>query len=208
MSCEKTQTAVATQAAGVNGVTKGASKSAFVAGSEVALTPGQAKNDSFTQNGAGRGQVKNGTGPQTRLERIKKLQQRAKDRQVQKELLVKSKRALTAKNVKSFHQAIKKQKKVVVRYRSAGHDRTATVVPLDVKRGQTEKTRDRNYMWCYFEKQDLSLPLKLDDVVEVKQADESFDLKSLGKTSRWWKAKLKNKDWNLPRDWSKAGKEY
>ncbi|MCP5087486.1 MAG: hypothetical protein GY952_11865, partial [Rhodobacteraceae bacterium] len=146
--------------------------------------------------------AKNGTDPRTRPERIKELQQRAKDRRAQKELLAQSRRAMTAKNVKTFHQAIKAQQKVVVRYRSAGHARQATVVPLDVKRGQTEKTQNRKYMWCYFEKRDLSLPLKLDDVVEVKRAGESFGLKSLRAKSRWWKTKLKNKDWILPRNWS------
>ncbi|MCP5016365.1 MAG: hypothetical protein GY938_14030, partial [Ketobacter sp.] len=147
MSCEKRQTAVAAKAAGVNGVTKASSKSAFVAGSDVALTPGQAKNGSLSQNGTGRSRAKNGAGPRTRPERIKDIQQRAKDRRAQKELLAKSRRAMTAKNVKTFHQAIKAQQKVVIRYRSAGHVRQATVVPLDVKRGQTEKTQSRKYMW-------------------------------------------------------------
>ncbi len=194
---------MAAKAAGANGVTRISSKSAFVAGSDVSSASEQAKNGS-TKNGTGSSRAKNSNEPRTRLERIKELQQRARDRQAQKELLAKSRRVLTAKNVKAFHQAIKEQKKVVVRYHSAGHVRQATVVPLDVKRGLTEKTKDRRYMWCYFEKRDLSLPLKLDDIVEVKRADESFDLKSLGTKSRWWKTKLKNKDWTLPRDWSKA----
>lgn len=187
MSCEKIQTAIAAKAASANGVAKISSKSAFAAGSDASPASGP---------------VKNGNELPTRLERIKERQQRARDRQAQKALLAKSKRALTAKNVKAFHQAIKAQKKVVVRYHSAGHVRQAAVVPLDVKRGQTEKTKDRRYMWCYFEQRDLSLPLKLDDVVAVKRADESFDLKSLRTKSRWWKAKLKNKSWILPRDWS------
>ena len=111
-----------------------------------------------------------------------------------------------AKNVKAFHQAIQEQKKVVIRYQSAGNVRAATVVPIDVKRGTTEKSQQNRYMWCYFEKRDLSLPLKLANVVEVRGSDESVDLKALAKSSRWWKTKLKKKDWTLPRDWSAAKK--
>ncbi len=110
---------------------------------------------------------------------------------------VKADRKAQAARVKLFHQAIQQKQKVSVRYRSPKGMRKYTLVPLDVKAGQSDQARKNKYMWGYSENAQTPISLRLDRVLAVKQLDEaSFDPVDLAKT---WKGK--KVEWNLPREW-------
>ncbi len=110
---------------------------------------------------------------------------------------VKADRKAQAARVKQFHQAIQQKHKVSVRYRSPKGMRKYTLVPLDVKAGQSDQARKNKYMWGYSENARTPISLRLDRVLAVKQLDEaSFDPADLAKV--WAGKKV---DWTLPREW-------
>ncbi|MCQ3978432.1 MAG: hypothetical protein DPW09_33815 [Anaerolineae bacterium] len=107
------------------------------------------------------------------------------------------KRALTARNVKTFHEAIKQQRRVSVYYRpvSGKVRKYGNIVPLDVKGGSSPQTKRNRYMWAFSEKSSHPLCMRLNRVVKVEKGDEPFEPKIVAK--RW---KGKKVTWNLPRD--------
>jgi hypothetical protein len=112
-------------------------------------------------------------------------------------------RALTARNVKTFHTAIRQGQRVSITYRpvnGAGRKRGGArkyknVIPLDVKGGSTAQSRQKRYMWTYHEKIKGPLCMRLDRVLKVEKSEGSFDPQTIAQS---WKGKTVV--WNLPRD--------
>jgi hypothetical protein len=110
-----------------------------------------------------------------------------------------ARRRETAKQVRHFHDAIRQQCRVRLRYRSAKGLRNYTVIPLDVKGGRTGRTKKNRYMWGYTKTAGRPLAFRLERVVKIEVLpDAGFEPAELAKT---WPGKQVK--WNLPRDWTK-----
>lgn len=173
MSCDKNSARAATGAT-QSGITKTASQRAAIAGSA------QGRQEKDRKNGGKRGIEARGIDPQ--------VQALAK------------KRALTARNVQTFHEAIQQNRRVSVLYRPVDNSgRTVqmyrNIIPLDVKGGSTPSSRRSRYMWSYSEKIKSPVCMRLDRVIKVEKSEETFEPKAI---AVGWKGK--KVAWNLPRD--------
>jgi predicted DNA-binding transcriptional regulator YafY len=101
------------------------------------------------------------------------------------------------RTVGTVSEAIQNKRKCYVRYRPVPDEPVQSyhVAPLDIRRGESPKSKAYDYLWAYSYEHESIVSLRLDRVIGIEPSEESFDPADV--TAEW----NKELEWNLKREW-------